>query len=428
MSQHRTTQVARSATVPDAVPPPGASTKWKSLLSTLAMAGPAFIAGAWQFGPGNLASAVEAGSRFSYTLIWVIVLSTIFMLIYADMSVRLGIRTPTSLISSVKDVLGQRVGVAAGLGVFLITLCFSVGNAVGSGLGLSMVFGGSPLVWTVACTLFVGLILLFRNVYRAVERVLLVIVGLLGATFIISAVISKPDWYQALDGVMPTVPPGSALLVVALVGTNFSLNAAFFTSYGIHERGRTRAEYRRTTIADTVPGIVAPGIMTALVIVVAAAVLGRENAEATSLVGLAKIFEPIAGPVGSTIFALGLSGAAFSSMVANATAGGTMLSDALGKGSSPSTPTAKLTAAAILAWGLVITLMFTASPIQLIIVAQALTVLIAPLLALLLFIMSNNRQLMGDLRNTMFKNIIGGLGFVSILSLSGLLVYELVTR
>ncbi|WP_338893248.1 Nramp family divalent metal transporter [Rhodococcus sovatensis] len=392
------------------------------------MAGPAFIAGAWQFGPGNLASAVEAGSRFSYTLIWVIVLSTIFMLIYADMSVRLGIRTPTSLISSVKDVLGQRVGVAAGLGVFLITLCFSVGNAVGSGLGLSMVFGGSPLVWTVACTLFVGLILLFRNVYRAVERVLLVIVGLLGATFIISAVISKPDWYQALDGVMPTVPPGSALLVVALVGTNFSLNAAFFTSYGIHERGRTRAEYRRTTIADTVPGIVAPGIMTALVIVVAAAVLGRENAEATSLVGLAKIFEPIAGPVGSTIFALGLSGAAFSSMVANATAGGTMLSDALGKGSSPSTPTAKMTAAAILAWGLVITLMFTSSPIQLIIVAQALTVLIAPLLALLLFIMSNNRQLMGDLRNTMFKNVIGALGFFSILSLSGLLVYELVTR
>lgn len=105
-----------------------------------------------------------------------------------------------------------------------------------------------------------------------------------------------------------------------------------------------------------------------------------------------------------------------------------MLSDALGKGSSPSTPTAKMTAAAILAWGLVITLMFTSSPIQLIIVAQALTVLIAPLLALLLFIMSNNRQLMGDLRNTVFKNVIGALGFISILSLSGLLVYELITR
>ncbi|AMY52535.1 Divalent metal cation transporter MntH [Rhodococcus fascians] len=428
MSQHHATPVVPSAAVRTSQTPAPRSGKWKAFLSTIAMAGPAFIAGAWQFGPGNLASAVEAGSKYSYSLIWVIVLSTVFMLVYADMSVRLGIRTPKSMISSVKDVLGQKVGVAAGFGVFIITLCFSVGNAVGSGLGLSMVFGGSPLIWTIACTVFVALILLFRNVYRVVERVLLVIVGLLGAAFVISAVIAKPDWYTAVSGVVPTAPPGSLLLIVALVGTNFSLNAAFFTSYGIHERGRTRAEYRQTSIADTVPGIVAPGIMTALVIVVAAAVLGRQDTEAATLVGLAKIFEPIAGPVGSTIFALGLSGAAFSSMVANATAGGTMLSDALGRGASPSTPTAKMTCAAILAFGLAITIMFTSSPIQLIIVAQALTVLVAPFLGFLIYVMSNNRQLMGDLRNTWWKNALGVLGFLSILSLSGLLIYELATR
>ncbi len=428
MSQHHATPVVPSAAVRTSQTPAPRSGKWKAFLSTIAMAGPAFIAGAWQFGPGNLASAVEAGSKYSYSLIWVIVLSTVFMLVYADMSVRLGIRTPKSMISSVKDVLGQKVGVAAGFGVFIITLCFSVGNAVGSGLGLSMVFGGSPLIWSAVCTAFVGLILLFRNVYRTVERVLLVIVGLLGATFIISAVISKPDWYEAVSGVVPSIPPGGALLVVALVGTNFSLNAAFFTSYGTHERGRTRAQYKQTTIADTIPGIIAPGIMTSLVIIVAAAVLGRQNAEAQTLVGLAKVFEPIAGPVGSTIFALGLSGAAFSAMVANATAGGTMLSDALGKGPSPSTMTAKRTSAAILAWGLAITLIFTKSPVQLIIFAQALTVLIAPFLGFLLYVMSNNRELMGELRNTWWKNIIGGLGFLSILSLSGLLIYELATR
>lgn len=427
MSRYRTSPAEPASNTLGTKSTVPASSKWKTVLSTLAMAGPAFIAGAWQFGPGNLASAVEAGSSYGYTLIWVIIVSTIFMLVYADMSVRLGICTPKSMISSVKDVLGQRVGVAAGVGVFIITLCFSVGNAVGSGLGLAMVFGGSPLIWSAVCTAFVGLILLFRNVYRTVERVLLVIVGLLGATFIISAVIAKPDWYDALNGVIPTIPPGGTLLVVALVGTNFSLNAAFFTSYGTHERNRTRAQYRATTIADTVPGIIAPGIMTSLVIIVAAAVLGHQNAEATTLVGLAKIFEPIAGPVGSTIFALGLSGAAFSAMVANATAGGTMLSDALGKGSSPSTMTAKRTSAAILTWGLMITLVFTKSPVQLIIFAQALTVLIAPFLGLLLYVMSNS-SLMGDLRNSWWQNVIGALGFLSILSLSGLLIYELATR
>nr|WP_230990012.1 MULTISPECIES: Nramp family divalent metal transporter [Rhodococcus] len=431
MSQQSRTSVESAggdAVVADTPRPPAGSRRaQRTWVRTLTMAGPAFIAGAWQFGPGNLASAVQAGSEYSYSLIWVIALSTVFMLVYADMSVRLGIRTPVSMISSVKDVLGRRVGVAAGVGVFIITLCFSVGNAVGSGLGLSMVFGGSPLIWSAVCTTFVGLILLFRNVYRTVERVLLVIVALLAATFVISAVIAQPDWFQAVNGLVPSIPPGGQLLVVALVGTNFSLNAAFFTSYGTHERKRTAAEYRQTTIADTVPGIVAPGIMTSLVIIVAAAVLGRADTEATTLAGLAKIFEPLAGPVGSTIFALGLSGAAFSAMVANATAGGTMLSDALDKGPSPSTLTAKRTSAVILAFGLVITILFTKSPVQLIIVAQALTVLIAPFLGFLLFVMSNNSQLMGNLRNTWWKNVIGALGFVSILSLSGLLIYELLS-
>ena len=404
--------------------PPKARAWWR----TLALAGPAFVAGAWQFRPGNLASAVQAGSDYGYALIWVIVVSTAFMLVYADMSVRLGIRTPISMISSVKDVLGHRVGLAAGFGVFIITLCFSVGNAVGSGLGLSMVFGGSPVVWTALCTGFVGLILLFRNVYRTVEKILLVIVALLGITFVVSAIISRPDWFQAAEGLIPTIPPGAQLVVIAMVGTNFSLNAAFFTSYGTHERRRTRAQYRDTTIVDTIPGIIAPGIMTSLVIVVAAAVLGQQGAEATTLAGLAKVFEPVAGELGSTIFALGLSGAAFSAMVANATTGGTMLSDALGRGPSPSTRIARCTSATILLWGLVITILFTKSPVQLIIFAQALTVLVAPFLGYLLLTMSNNRNLMGDLKNTWWKNVLGVVGFLAILSLSATMIVELVQQ
>ena len=392
---------------------------------TLAMAGPAFVAGAWQFGPGNLTTAVQAGSNFGYQLIWVIAVSTIFMLIFTDMSVRLGISTPTSLISSIKDLLGKKVGTAAGVGVFFITLMFSVGNAVGSGLGLSLAFGGPAILWTVVCTIAVGLVLLFRNVYSVVERVLLVIVGLMGITFVLSAVISKPDWYRAAEGLVPSIPSGAALLIVALVGTNFSINAAFFTSYGTKERGRTAKEYRQTTIVDTIPGIIAPGIMTALVITAAAAILGRTGKDANSIGALAQIFEPVAGQVGSFVFALGLSGAAFSSMIANATAGGTMLSDALGRGASPSTRAAKLTSAAILSFGLVITLSFQTSPVQLIVVAQALTVLVAPFLAVLIVMMSNRDDLMGPLKNNRWQLAIGSLGCFAVLSMSVLLVLNL---
>lgn len=406
------------ATTPDDNPAPVAPPKRRTFLGYLALMGPAFVVGAWQFGPGNLTTAVQAGSRFDYTLIWVIAVSTVLMIFFTDMSVRLGIATPTSLITSIKDHLGKWVGVLAGFGVFGITLMFSVGNAVGSGLGLSMIFGGSPVLWTVICTAAVGFVLAFRNVYGIVEKALLVIVVLMGLAFIASTVVAQPDWYRAMEGMVPSLPPGSEILIVALVGTNFSINAAFYTSYGIKEHRRTRADYRDITLVDTIPGIVAPGIMTALVIMVAAAVLGKTGAEAGTINALASVFTPLAGPTGAMVFALGLSGAAFSSMIANATAGGTMLSDALGRGAKAGSPTARIFTGVILVFGLVITLSFQASPVGLIVIAQSLTVLIAPLLGVLIIIMANKTSIMGDLRNKWWQNLFGAIGLITIVASS----------
>lgn len=396
----------------------GASKRRRTFWQSLALIGPAFVAGAWQFGPGNLTTAVQAGSGYQYTLIWVIVVSTVLMIFLTDMSVRLGIKTPVSLISSIKDYLGKPAGVIAGVGVFCITLMFSVGNAVGSGLGLSMFLGGSPILWTVVCSIAVAAILLFRNVYRVVEKFLIGIVAFMAIAFVVSAIISKPDWAEAAAGVIPQMPAGSELLVIALVGTNFSINAAFYTAYGTKERRRTIGEYRDATIADTIPGVVAPGIMTALVIVVAAATLGHTGEAAPTIAALAGIFAPLAGPVGATIFALGFFGAAISSMIANATAGGQMLSDALGRGPSSGSLTAKLISGFILGFGVIIALVFQASPIGLIVIAQALTVLVAPILAILIVIMSNRPSLMGVLRNKWWQNVFGVIGILAVLSLS----------
>jgi manganese transport protein len=398
----------------------------RTFLGYLALMGPAFVVGAWQFGPGNLTTAVQAGSRFDYTLVWVIAVSTILMIFFTDMSVRLGIATPTSLITSIKDHLGKWVGVLAGFGVFGITLMFSVGNAVGSGLGLSLIFGGSPVLWTVVCTIAVGIVLAFRNVYGIVEKALLVIVVLMGLAFIASTVVAQPDWYRSMAGMVPQLPAGSEILVVALVGTNFSINAAFYTSYGIKEHKRTRADYRDITLADTIPGIVAPGIMTALVIMVAAAVLGRTGAEAGTINALASVFTPLAGPVGAMVFALGLSGAAFSSMIANATAGGTMISDALGRGAKAGSPMARIFTGVILAFGLIITLSFQSSPVGLIVIAQSLTVLIAPLLGVLIVVMANKASVMGDLRNKWWQNLFAVIGLIAIIASSIRLITTLI--
>lgn len=405
----------------------GSRGRRRSFWQYLLLMGPAFVAGAWQFGPGNLTTAVQAGSSHLYALIWVIAVSTILMIFLTDMSVRLGIKTPVSLISSIKEHLGAPWGVAAGVGVFLITLCFSVGNATGAGLGISMLVPGtSPVMWSAVCVLAVAAVLFIRSVYRVVEKALIAIVAVMAICFVVSAFLSGADWAQAAAGLVPTVPEGSWMLIIALVGTNFSVNAAFYTAYGTKERNRGEQDYRDVTLADTVPGIVAPGIMTALVIVVSAAVLGSTGQAASSIGELAAIFEPLAGPVGGFIFAAGFFGSAFSSMIPHAVAGGTMLSDAFGRGASADTLTARLTTGSILLFGLAVALIFQSSPVQLIVTAQALTVLVAPVLAALIIVMANRRALMAEMRNRWWHNVLGGVGLAAVLALSVRLLIGLI--
>src|SRR3712207_4554241 len=180
----RTAGSAADAASPTAAPTGRRRSKF---LHMLGLMGPAFIVGAWQFGPGNLVSAVQAGSRFYYSLIWVIALSTVLMLVFADMSIRVGIMSRGSVGETIKGTLGRATGVAAGLGVFTITLMFSVGNAVGTGLGLSLVLGGNPVWWTLACTALVATILFARQAYKVIEKVVLAIVATMAASFVATA-------------------------------------------------------------------------------------------------------------------------------------------------------------------------------------------------------------------------------------------------
>ncbi|MBA8823968.1 Mn2+/Fe2+ NRAMP family transporter [Saccharopolyspora lacisalsi] len=295
-----------------------------------------------------------------------------------------------------------------------VASALGAGGVVGAGLGLSLVLGGSPVWWTLACTAVVATVLFARGLYSIIEKVLLAMVAAMAVCFVVTAVLSRPDWTGAAAGLLPTIPPGTGLLLVALVGTNFSINAAFYTGYASRERGLRRDQYRQTTLADTIPGIVAPGIMTTLVIIASATALNGE--QSAGLADLAGVLEPIAGQTGRVIFALGFFGAAFSSMLANATAGGTLLSDGLGGGNQLSSPRVRLGILAVLAFGALVTAVIGGSPIQLIIIAQALTVVVAPLLGLLLITLANNHSLMDDLRNRWWHNTIAAIGLIAILA------------
>lgn len=385
-----------------------------TLPQALALIGPAFVAGAWRFGPGALTSAVQAGGQYAYELVWVMVLSTLLMFFFTDMAVRIGLSTPGSLVETTKRTLGRPVGFLAGAGVFAITLMFSVGNAIGAGIALRLLFGGSAVGWTLGCTVAVAVLVLLRDAYKAMERLLIALIALMSVGFMASAILSKPDWGAAAAGVVPHIPSGVGFLLVALVGTNFSINSAFYTGYATRERQLRPEQYRYITLADTIPGTVATGLMTILVIVVAAAVLGATGKAVSNFAQLSQVLQPLAGRAGSILFGLGFFGAAFSSMAANASAGGTLLADAMGWSDKLSSWRVRGLTMIVLAWGAFVTVVAKGSKIELIIIAQALTVLVAPFLGVLLVTLSNRRDIMGSLRSRWWHNIFGVLGLIVI--------------
>lgn len=396
-----------------------------TLPQMLALMGPAFVAGAWRFGPGALTSAVQAGSQYGYMLLWVILVSAVLMFVFNDMAVRLGLASGDSIIKVTKQKLGRPVGVMAGLGVFSITLMFAVGNAVGSGLALSLLLGGSVVGWTLASTVAVGLLIAMRNTYKAMERLLVALIGLMSVGFLASTLLSDPDWAAAAQGLIPKFPAEASVLLIALIGTNFSINSAFYTGYAIHERKLNRQQYRAITLMDTLPGNVATAFMAMLIIIVASAVLHSTGTVATTFPQLASVLEPLAGKVGAVLFSLGFFAAAFSSMAANASAGGTLLADALGWNSSLSGWRVKLLVYGVLAWGATVAVVAKGSPIELIIIAQALTVLVAPFLGIILFLLTRREDVMGDLKNGPWQTTLALVGLLTIFAMSSQLVFRL---
>ncbi|CAG9297598.1 Nramp family divalent metal transporter [Celerinatantimonas diazotrophica] len=392
----------------------------------LLLMGPAFVAGAWRFGPGALTSAVQAGSQYGYHLLWVIVVSGVLMFFYNDMSVRIGLATgEQSLIDTIKEHLGQKIGVLAGVGVFFITLCFSVGNAVGSGIALQLLFGGSVSAWVLASTVTVGILIAMKNAYRALEKMLIALIAIMSLGFLGSAVLSDPNWVHVSLGFIPSIPSDAGYLLIALIGTNFSINSAFYSGYSIHERGLKPEQYKGLTIADTIPGNIATAVMTILVIIVSAAVFNVTGETVNNFTQLAKVLEPLSGKIGAMVFSIGFFAAAFSSMAANASAGGTLLCDSIGWGNKLSCSKVKIFVYGILIFGALVAIFNNGSPIKLIIVAQALTVLVAPFLGILLFILSSKKNIMGCLANKIIHKVFGSIGILVIVLLSLRLIVKL---
>lgn len=395
--------------------------------------GPAMLAAAWQFGPGNVSTAASIGAKYGYSQIWVLVLSGILALAFLDMGVRVGMSTSESPLTIITRDLGRWVAIVLGCAYLLLVLTYQVGNTLGAEVGIEAATGSKSIGLVGICVVTVlSLVLVWMpgSFYKYLERTMMALIALMVVIFLVTAFVAHPDWSGVAHGLVPSAPRGGVSIeFLGLLGTSISINSAFFVIYSIKEKGTPVALYRQTTAIDTVSGgIISPALMTALIVVAAAATLPRLGITTVGSPGqMARVLEPVAGHYAAVIFGLGIFGAGFTSMMVASAAGGLVVNDALGSSSTMDRRRVKVITSVILVLGLIVMIVTRGDlPVQVIVTTQAVTLFFTPFLGLAMIWLSNRRDLMGGLKSRWFQNTVAVAGWVVLVIGSVLTAKELI--
>jgi len=281
-----------------------------SLAALLAVVGPGLLAGLSDDDPAGITTYSVLGADHGYQLLWVLLLSTVALVLFHGLAARMGVVTGQGLIGLVRQRYGVRLGGAA-LAVLLVA---NVGTTCAEFAGIAAgaeLFGISRYASVPAAAVIVSLLVL-RGSFHRVEHFLLLLSTVFLA-YIASGVLAHPDWGAAVHGMLvPSLPTNSATIaiVTATIGTTLApWGLSFIQSYAVDKKLRTQDLSLERV--DVVTGALLTGIIGFFVVVACAATLHRDGHSIRDAADAAVALEPLAGQAASTLFAVGLIGAAF---------------------------------------------------------------------------------------------------------------------
>lgn len=268
-------------------------------------------------------------------------------------------------------------------------------------------------------------------------------VAVILASFLFNLFVVKPDLGALFHGLIPSFPEGVSLglpsrsgtgivdpmlLVASLLGTTFSVAGAFYQGNLVREKGWTIADYRNG-IGDSIAGVTVLTGISAIIMITGAAVL--QGQPAGDIGALALQLKPLLGPATHILFCVGLLAVAMNPFVINAMIGGSILADGLGKPAKLSDRWSRWFTVLVLLVGMGMAMIVLHTPIKkvdAIVFGQALTVTGNPLMALAILWLANQKDIMGEKRNTLILNILGGVGFAVVLFMALRVLYILILK
>jgi Mn2+/Fe2+ NRAMP family transporter len=280
-----------------------------ALVALAAVAGPGVLAGLSDDDPAGITTYSILGADQGYRLLWVLLLSTLALVVFHDLGARIGVVTGQGLAGIIRERYGLRVAAWALTALVLANL----GTTCAEFAGIAMAgdLAGIPRYVSVPSAALVVSLLVLRGSFHRIEHVLLALTAVFAA-YIASGFLAGPDWGSAARGLaVPSLPltREAMLLATATVGTTLApWGLAFIQSYAVDKR-LTMRDLALERI-DVVVGAVMTGIIGLFVIVSCAATLHQSGQSIEDAGDAAVALEPLAGGAASALFGLGLLGAA----------------------------------------------------------------------------------------------------------------------
>jgi manganese transport protein len=304
----------------------GKKTGFRKILSFL---GPAYLISVGYMDPGNWATDLAGGSKFGYTLIWVLLMSNLMALLLQGLSARLGIVRGRDLAQANREAYPRSVNFILYILAEIAIAACDLAEVLGMAIGIQLLTG-LPLVWGVSITVLDTFLLLFlqRLGMRKMEAFIITLVAVVAISFLIEIIFAKPDLAEVALGFIPHALSDEALYIgIGIIGAtvmphNLYLHSALVQTRKIDRTDAGIKQALKFNRIDTTIALNLAFFVNAAILVLAATIFFKTgNSHVAEIKEAHRLLPGFLGNLAPKIFAIALIAAGQSSTITGTLAG-----------------------------------------------------------------------------------------------------------
>ena len=373
--------------------------------------GPGLLVTVGFIDPGNWASNFAAGSDYGYALLWVITLSTVMLIVLQHNVAHLGIVTGLCLSEAATKYAPKWISRPILGSAVLASISTSLAEILGGAIALEMLFD-VPVIWGSLLTAALVTIMLFTNSYKRIERIIIAFVSVIGLSFLYELFLIDVDWpLAARSWVVPSIPEGSMLIIMSVLGAVVMPHNLFLHSEVVQSREYNRKDessIRKLLKYEFYDTLLSMGIGWAInsaMILLAAATFFVNKTPVEELQQAKSLLDPLLGSHAGIVFALALLMAGISSTVTSGMAAGSIFAGMFGESYHIKDIHSKV--GVILSLGIaLLIILFIDNPFQGLIVSQMMLSVQLPFTVFLQVGLTSSRRVMGVYANSRWSTFV----------------------